>query len=402
MNKKDDIPYKAAKIILLIFIMFNVISYLYALFTGTYNGDYLGAKVKLSQWELLLNLLYTITPFFVLFAIYRYYRKIKTKYKITIPLKAVETFLVFLIIFQIIVTILYGVNQMGGRETYQAPWWIKIFIQKSNKFNLTIGIFYFLILSKRRKIGYFYLCLVLLLSFLRVSLGVLAPVSLFFIIQYYEKSFRLLKKYFLIVVIGLIISPFIIAFLFDYREELRKTKGYVKIATKTKSELFFGQLIGRLSSYSNSAIIMERKKIMTDLTAQFPFFQCPLESLTAIYAKIIDDNNKIAYKNIMLRSEGVHSLVRSVMIGTQGCLLLGYYQSFFVLLVNLSTMFVLVICTFKLASLLRYENMKELIFMFFCFRIMSGSVSEYTQVFIATLSFVMFFMAVNSFKKETK
>jgi len=398
--------YKAARLILFAFIVFTIISYLYVIFTGTYNGDYLGIKPKLSQMQLFHNLLYTITPFLVLFIIYKQYKKVNNRYKITIPCKAFGQFLFLVVIFQIIVTALFGVGKLG-RDIYEAPATIKLFIQIFNRFDVIFGIaIYSVVAEKEQKNKILLWVLIFILSILRASLGVFAIMGFIMIILYNDYFIAFVKKHLLFIILIITIAPVFVTILYDIRKQMRQEKEKIEISIDEKkewnfSEVIFGQLVGRLSSYSNSAIIMERKNKMIELTKDFSLMQYPKEAITSVYGKIID-RKKISYPNLLYESAGNHTRNYSAMNGTQGAILIGSYKSGKFVFVNIITILLIVVLAFELTSLLHYDKMYEIVFLFFCFSAMSGGAAEYMSKLMFVVLYLLLFLFFNSLKTSKK
>jgi hypothetical protein len=390
----------SAIIILSLYIIFAIISYLYVILTGTYNGDYLFTEPKLSDCELFLNLLYTIAPFVVLFFIYKHYKKTNNKENVKVPEETLLVFIIFIIIFEIYVTVSFGVGKMGF-EKYQAPGWIKILIQIAIRFDYKFGVFLYLIISnnKNKFIIFLLFLLILFVSLLKASLGAFMQIGVFIILQYGSALLHFIKKYFIIVLLLLFIFPLIVQKLYMVRSILREVKNVTEIVEP--STIIFGQLIGRLSSYSNSAMIMERARIMTTITRGFSIFQYPKESLVAFYGGFLTQKRYSTYIRILLDSQG--NFTRSqFMIGTQGVLLLGLYQSLLVFFINIITLFIIINMTFKLASLLKYNNLNEFIFFCLCQSIMTGSAGNNMRDFVNLLVYISLFLVINFLQLNVK
>jgi hypothetical protein len=390
------------KIVLIIFVAFSVISYLYTLFTGMYNGDYFLKTPLLSNIELLVNLIYTITPFFILFLIYKRYKNKRARYYIYIPKATFGIFITFLIIFELFVTIVYGVGFMG-RQTFRTPPGIlKLLIQIFNRFNYQMGVCIYIIINNKRRSGYiiFLMLLVVAISILRASLGVLAFMGFFILLEYKDTLARIFRKYVLLILIVILIVPQIAGQLYGLRDILRNTRTMSSIITPT--DIIFGKLVGRLSSFSNSAYILENKQKMTATTNNFSLLQYPIETLDAFYNTQKEENE--SYRHIMLDSLGLYYSVAnfSVMASTQGVMLLGLYQSFLVFLINLMTLFLIINLAFNLVTMLGNEKLKDLIFIYFCLRIVSGAASEYMGILVYLMMYIMLFLIINSLRLNLK
>ena len=391
-----------AKWILISFIIFNVISYLYVLNTGKYNGDFLNQKTRLSDTLLFFNLLLTIIPFLVLYAIYKHYKQFDNKYKVTIQANIFGLFLFLVVVFQIIVTQLYGVGKLG-QEYYEAPDFIKLIIQILNRFNVVLGIsIYSVVVGKKNKFQYVLWLLVIILSILRTSLSIFVIICFILILLNMDTIWKFIKKQFVLISILIVLAPVIVGVLYNVRKQLRQNKDNIEINIKdddknTYSEEIFGKVVGRLSSFTNSAIIQEREGKIKGLTTNFPLLQYPKEAFSAIYGKFINQND-IAYKNLILESYGNHIRTYSSMNGTQGLLLISYYQSNAIFVINLITILLIIIVSFELISLLHYEKIMEVVFLFFCFTVFSGNADEYMGLLMVIVLYLFLFLFLNLFK----
>lgn len=394
------------KWILFSFIIFNIISYLYVLITGKYNGDFLDIKSQLSDKLLFYNLLLSVIPFLVLYAIYKHYKQFDNKYKVTIQASSFGLFLLLLVVFQIIVTQLYGVGKLGF-EYYDAPGFIKLIIQILNRFNVVFGVsVYSIVVGKKNKFQYLLWLLVILLSILRASISIFVIISYITILINQETISKFIKRYIVLIVASIILAPLLVGIIYDVRDQLRHDKKKIEINIKNKEENtyskeVFGKLVGRLSSFSNSAVIQERKYKMIELTRFFHPTQYPKEAFSAVYGKILSPND-IAYKNLLLESYGIHSRTYTSMNGTQGLLLISYYQSNTILVINLFTILLIIILSFELITLFHYEKIKEVVFLFLCFTLFSGGAVEYMQMLMVILLYTVLFLFLNLLKQPTR
>lgn len=391
---------KGAKYILIAFIAFAVISYFYTVFTGNYNGDHLGKSTTLNQWELFINLLYNILPYIVLFGLYKFSKRTKSEYKISVPIKLLGQFIFLIAIFQITVTALFGVGRMG-HAIYEAPAFFKPFIQISNRIDLIFGLFvYGLFVDTKNKTQFILWGLILVLAIFKNSLGVFMFFAFYLVLKYHDYVFSFIKKRWLLTIFFLLLSPIIISILYEIRTNLRNednlTIDFRKMQVDSFSEVIFGKFIARLSSFSNSAFIIEKgKKIEQLARGNFTTFQYTKEALIPLYGKIID--SKITYSSIQNIAAG-GSKYTSLMNGTYGSLLIGSYVSRIVFFVNLFTLLLLIIFTFFLSNFIRHDKIKEILFFFFCFNVLGGVSAHFFTTLFSTVLYMFLFLIFNSFK----
>lgn len=405
MNKNisENDMYKGVKFILISFLGFTLLSYLYVLFTGTYNGDFLDQQTKLSQWDLFICFIYTVLPFLILFFIYKFFKKKRNSYSIYVPQKMFGEFLFVIAVFQIITTSIYNVGMLT-KEIYQAPIWIKIFIQIFNRFNLTFGVFlYIIVLNKKlNKIQYFLLFLCVVISLLRASLMVLVLIMFFLLLVNYKQIMVLIKKRFLVILLVLITSPFFIASLYDFRDSIRLEKTVSGAKEMSTSKLIFGKFVGRLSSYPSTTILTEKKSIVKIILKEedVTSIQYPKEAFSVFYGKILD-HNKLQYKDVVLATRGIRAKYFSMMAGTQGSLMIASYSSNLAFFVTLITILGIVVMTFLLGTFFHYKGVNEFIFLMFCIPAMSGVAGEFMEVFMYLLLYTILFFIANLLVKLT-
>jgi hypothetical protein len=399
MNNTD--LYKAGKIILFCFVFFSMVSYFSVLSTGVYNGDFIGYKTKLSSTQLFFCLIITIAAFFFLFLIYRFYKHKKTRFKIKIPINEFLFFIIFCLIFNIIVSIIYGVGK-AGQPVYQAPSGIKLLIQIFTRFNVFWGLsIYIFASSKKRSFIYLLFIPMILTSILSLSLGIFVSLFFFIIIQSGNKIILFLKKRIALFILIILIIPTLISILYNYRQNLRAERNYIEFNNLNTGKVITGWLVGRLSSFTNTAVILERKKTMTNLVKDFSPLQYFKEAIVPFYGKILDRKDP-AYIYVLSETKGIKDRNMAFMTGVGGMWLLSLYQSGLVFYINIVILFVIIVLTFELVSLINCTKMNDLVFLNFCLAIMSGSANEFMSCLMWAILYILFFLSVNALKYGIK
>jgi hypothetical protein len=307
------------------------------------------------------------------------------------------------LIWNIIVTYRFGVGLLGA-EIYRAPRVIKLFIQILSRFDPLIGVFLYIIISSNKKSKFISIILVLLLFFLhllRRSFALFPLIVFFFIVIYGDYLYHFIRrKIFLLVFILIFITPYlplIVANLYDFRSELRGLEGRSMAATTPGEVIIFGILLGRLSSYSNSAIIMERKAGMTRIIKEnFSVFQIIKEAGRAI-AMFGSRHEDMWYGNLMLESIGNNTRVTTLTNGTQGVIMYGYYHSGLAFIINILTLLFITMLTFHIALLISYHKIKELYFMLFCYTAVGGGAQYFLSRLVSLLMFLSLFLCLSFF-----
>jgi hypothetical protein len=307
-----------------------------------------------------------------LFLIYWFFKKkYSNKFRIAIPENMSGIFL-SIILMQIAGAVVFGVGMMGKEipDTGGINFIFKVF----NRFDVTYGIFiYLLVPGKKKGEGIILILMLCLRSFIRLSLGLFLMLGFFLIIKYYDKIIKFIKKYLvLLILFTVFIFPNMVSFLLIWRNSERSGKQVLSINQMQAVDLLFGKLIGRISSFTNSAVIIQNEKEIKSLTRDFhPFLFA--EEMFTLSTREFRRRHFVNYSYLFDMSRGYFQRGRAPMLGTQGILLVGLYQSVFVFLVNLLVMAAPVLIMFYFASFFHYKNIYEIIFMAMCSSVNSGS-----------------------------
>jgi hypothetical protein len=380
---------KAVKHLYWFFVIAAIISFLYAILTNRLNGDFLGVEVKLPWWMLFVNLVFTILPFFFTWRLYLYFKRKPIERKVTIPVNIFGYFLVAIIIWNAVVTIIYGVGVLAA-PPYEAPPIIKPIIQVMNRFNYMYGAFiYILVVPKKNKFQFFLVILLLLLAYLRSGLGVLMYFGMLYYIKYFIEVNIFFKKHKLVVIISLLVFPIFVSGLYELRSILRNQQ-----VEEVASDPIFGVLFGRLSSFSDSAFILQ----------EAPYFFIASNNLDPLYFQKQALGGVISVHfmpevrpELMLFQFFYENSEDNVayMAGTQGNLYFSLFKSPTVFLLNILTIFIYIISTFYLFRLLRFKYSNELASMLLLYVLMSGVSNEYAFLVFSVFVYVMLFLIIN-------
>ncbi|MRX67932.1 hypothetical protein SAMN06265349_105308 [Flavobacterium resistens] len=387
---------KSVKHLYFFFIITSFTSFLYAVFKGRLNGDFLGVEVVLPFWLLVINLLFTILPFIVTWKIYLYFKKKKINKCITMPVRFFEIFLIFLIIWNVAVTLIYGVGVLAA-PPYEAPPIIKPIIQIMNRFNYFYGAFiYILLVPKKNKFQFLLVILLLVLAYLRAGLGVLLYFGMLFYIKYFVEVNLFFKKQKIIILILLFFFPIVVNGLYELRSILRGQE-----TEETYSDPILGVLMGRLSSFSDSAFIMQEAPVFFISAQELDPLYFQKQALGGVLSLDYMPAHRPETMLFKFYYENSEDNV-AYMAGTQGNLYLSLFKSPLVLVLNILTIFLYIISTFIVFRMLRFEYANELAFMLLLYVLMSGVSNEYAFLIFSIFVYVVLFMVVNflNFKKK--
>jgi hypothetical protein len=376
---------KSGTLIFCIYAGFAVSNYLTVLVTGRYTGDFIGVPAGLSGTVLFLNFIYTLAPLIVLYSMYRRYAHRTTRRGITVPVRALQAYLIIALPFSILVSLRYGVGNMTGDGTYSVPMALRLVIVFVNRLDPYFGTYlYSVIMPPKNKLKYLFMLLLIVLSLTRASLNAFVLIAMVNILIYNRGNYlRFLKKRLFLLLLVTVLAPLAVSKLYDFRESLRGT-GF-STANFSPVTLIFGKLAGRLSSYTNSALLLERRDSIIPLVKEnITFFEFPLEA-----SPFPRSFNIFRYAHVLVGKTG--NVFFSP--GTSGIMTIGFYHSPLTLCINLITVWALLSLAFKLSTILRYPKITELWFLFLCAPVVEGGAFlKYVQ---APIVFFSVFLVIN-------
>ena len=250
-------PYlKPVKLVIFTYIAFSVISFLYSLITGNYNGDFLDCEVNLNWIGLLVALIICIIPNIILYDLYKYFAKIRYRKYVSLRMDILEPMVIVIFILHILLGFLFGVGRAGGDE-YNVPPIVKPIIQVMIRVSPSLwGTILLMIIQKRQYKKVIIICfLFCVLGVARAAFGFIASIAVVLFVKYYQEIVRWIKRHRLSVIVSLMTMPAFVRIGYEMRSALRGD-GYE--TPKNASTLICGKLIGRLSSFSNTAVLIEK------------------------------------------------------------------------------------------------------------------------------------------------
>jgi hypothetical protein len=387
-------------LVLLIYSGIALTNYITVLLTGFYTGDFLWGRQKLSAIELFLNFLYTLLPLlsaFILYKIYVYkiYGYLSQKDSVPLSLGALGIYLFIAYFFSIFVSVRYNVGLFGSDGTYNVPAWLRLFIIFTNRLSPSLGMYlYCLSAPKKNKLKYLFMAFAVILGITRASLSPLFQVLMVFILMKYDGNFfQYVKRAAPLLALLLVLLSFFSYDLFQFREKLRSggTDTYTATVAASPMRLIFGRILGRLSSYSASAWLLEKRLKYEPLAEKkIAWYQFPLEAIP-----IPRSNREFRYGHILVGKPG--NSFKSP--GASGALTIGYYHSVHAFFVNIVTMTVLTAVTFHLSLLFRNKNIRVIFFLLICGGLVEGSAWILANAVQYTVMYIFFFLVVNSFAR---
>ena len=392
--KEEIDAYKGCKLILFINIFYITISYLYALIRKEYNGDFLDIPVNLNPFFLSFVWIISIIPFLGLWLLYKKYKKKHIPYKkVYISIGFVKMFVFILLISHIFVTLVFGVGK-AGFSVYQAPSFIKFFIQILLRFDSTMwGVFLIFICSKKDYTTLLWTILLLsILGITRASMGFLFFTFWITIIKYNKELLHFLKKYFFIICIIIPTFPFFVEFAYNQRDILRKAgDGNIKY---DKNTLLAGKLVGRLSSFSNTAILIDKGIYYYIIAQDFDTFFYQKNMLIMINGSVF--SKKDVPEKVLIENGPENA---SFMLGTSGILIFSLYKSTTSFFINLFSIIIICILVFKILKTINFSMNNEYAFFILLGPGLSGVGLEYFACLLNAIILFITLLFFRAFKK---
>lgn len=374
----------AAKIIFKIFAIASLACYFYSLVTGFYSGDYLFQEVTLNVYTLSLNLLLNLLPYWILWKVYIRFKKNQSQkikpFRIT---NIIGLITVILFLYTVLVTSIYGVGKMEA-DVYNAPSGIKVFIQIMNRISFLYVVLFFILVNRNFIMDLLAIGMVLIISYLTAGSGSILYLMFVFLIKYMSILKPLYKRFKYVIIISCFLIPSIVGQIYNLRDKLRDSESK-ELST---FDLMFGKLAGRLSSFPNSAVIIQEPIYFIISASSLDNFYFQIQSWKALFGGDYREK-KPEYLMKGVFNDGDNGDSNSAfMSSTPGNMIISFLKSPINLIATIFTVILFVYLIFKMASHLNARYDIEYALVLVIYPITSGVASEYIQI-ITTLIFLL-------------
>jgi hypothetical protein len=360
---------------------FAVASYGYCLVTGTYNGDFFGSEVTLSVAALTVVLGLALLPFAAAWRLFRAVRTGPPGLEVQIPTVPFAIVVAALFAWNIYVTAAYGVAVMM-QDVYTAPAAIRPFIQVTNRFNpMLIGMLFILATPRKARYDAPVAVAMLALSVLRASLGALLFLGIVLGYKYFERAVRTRRRLVTAAAIFLVGIPVTAGLLYGLRGSLREeVEQEVALA-----DLVFAQLIGRLSSFSDTAYILQEPGEFAGAVAEMEatFYQRQILG-SLVHSSFLPTTTP--ERILVAVRTGVELETVNHMPGVPGSLALSWMRSRFVFVLNLATLVLLVAGILYAAHQFAHPALKDSGMLLLLYPLTSGVSYEFSNVLLVLVS----------------
>nr|WP_161555603.1 oligosaccharide repeat unit polymerase [Sphingomonas carotinifaciens] len=310
------------------FVAATVLSLLYCVFTGQFNGDFFPSPVYLSSATLIFVSALCIAPYAFSWNIAGQFNKITPRHTYSVSFKAL--FLLFSItsLFHAVATLLFGVGIMD-REVYTAPSAVMPFIQVLNRIDpFYLGAFFILSTPKRMSSDLFAVIVMVTIGLLRAGLGVFNYVAIAMCAKYSMEIIFAFRRAPWLIISGAMLLPVTIGKLYEFRSRLR---GDVHLDLDLV-DMLLGRFVGRLSSFSNVAYVVQNNQSFEwSAKALEPLFYVK-QALSGVLGGVAPT---MTPERLLIAGTQSYEGYSTFMTGVPGNLIMAWYVSPWVLIINL-------------------------------------------------------------------
>lgn len=381
--------YMGARICTLFFVTAAVASYFYVLVTGTYNGDFFGVQETLGPALQSCMLVAALIPYGIGWLVYRFFKARPHRATIPVPQRRLTIAFFVLVVWFIVLALKWDVGVLA-KEIYDAPAAIKPFIQISNRLNpFYLGVLFILMYRGPRKVLWLGIVLLIVLGIARAGLGVFIYILLASLIRGHASIARFIRRYKIAVVVGLLVIPTLVSQLYELRSTLRGTEPEVEL---TIAQVITARLVGRLSSFSNSALVVQETGLFQSAVKQLDPLFYERQAFGGVFG--VTFLPEVTPERMLINVYGGDFVDVSFMVGAPGNLYLAWLISPVIASINLALMIAMCVVTFTLARMLRIPVANEFALMLLLYPLTSGVSNEFSSLVAAMASFVVLFAAL--------
>lgn len=353
--------------------------------TSKFNGDFWPIEIDLSNAALFIVMLIALAPYLIASYIDRRLasRVIMLK-KVIVPKWFLEFSLLTIFLWHIAITIVFDVGVMS-QDVYNAPGWIKPLIQIFNRIDpFFLGMFYILASSKKPINDIKAALLMITLGLLRAGLGAFLYVLIALSIKYRLELLAFIKRRLMIMSLLLIIAPHAIGSLYDIRSSLRGEAEIVLAA----SDLIAAKLAGRMSSYSNLAYIVQESTDFKAAAQGLDAFYYPLQISGRIFSANLTP--AVTPEKLLIDVNLIYDGNSTYMAGVPGNLLLAWYVSPWVAVLNFAILFLMILGTLRVSHRFGNGSASSLGIAMLLYPLTSGVSSEFAVLLFNI--FILYFV----------
>lgn len=386
----DDV--RAARSCALLFMLAVVVSFGYIISTGTYNGDFYGVPEQLGLVGQVGMLILGSMPYAIGWWMYRYFKARPIQGSVAVSGHRVTLTFFILAVWFMVLAYNYEVGVLG-KPLYEAPAIITPFIQLTNRINpFYLGVLFILVHRGSRKVLLLGIACLIALGILRAGLGVFLYIFLALLVRHYRKIVNYLTRNRVTIIMVLLALPMAVTELYSLRSTLRAHDESVELVMSA-SEVITAKLMGRLSSLSNSNMVVQESSFFSKEVAKLDPLYFQLQALGGVFgASFIPVNIP---ERMLINVNGEDFFDVSFMVGVPGNLFLALLISPILFLLNLVTLLLMCAATFYFARKLKFPLSNEFALLLLLYPLTSGVSNEFSSLAMALLSFCVLFSVLN-------
>lgn len=389
---------RAARSCLLLFLLAVVTSFAYIVTTGTYNGDFYGVPERLGVVQQFAIFLTSLLPYAMVWWMYRAFKARQAPGSISVPERRVTLVYFILVFWFIVLAVKYDVGVLG-KALYEAPAAITPLIQITNRINpYYLGMLFILIHRGSRKVLYLGIASLIALGVLRAGLGVFIYIALALMVRNHQQIATYFKRHRWKIALIACLFPVFVSQMYSLRSVLRDTES-LEIAMSV-TEIVTAKLMGRLSSLSNTAMVMQESA----------YFQRESQWLDPFYFQRQATGGFLGVgvvpeyipERMLININGGNFFDVSYMVGLPGNVYIAFLISPWLAMLNVVTVILMCAATFYFARKLRFANANEFALLLLLYPLTSGVSTEFSVVLAAVISFcvLFFFLSLRFYGRQ--
>ena len=365
------------------FVTATMLSLLYCMVTGQFNGDFFPGPVYISASELIFVSILCVLPYAFSWKIAGIFETISPRKVYNIPFKSIFIFFVSISFMHLMATILFDVGVMD-REVYTAPPVVMPFIQVLNRVDpFYLGAFFILSTPKRTSIDVFAVAIMVTIGLIRAGLGVFNYVAIAMCAKYSVEIIVAFRRAPWLIISSVMLLPTIVDKLYEFRSRLR---GDVHLELDL-FDMLLGRFVGRLSSFSNVAYVVQNNQSFEwSAKALEPLFYAK-QALSGVLGGVAPT---MTPERLLIAGTQSYEGYSTFMTGVPGNLIMAWYVSPWVAIVNLlaiiaSTCGILWLSRYFGNGVARVFGLGMLVY-----PLTSGVANEFALLLLNTLIFLAF------------
>lgn len=384
VNPKD---YYAARACTVAFAGAALLSFLYVVITGTYNGDFYGVAQTLGFFGQTVILFLCVLPYLFGWKLYKFFKFRPQARTIAVPTGRLTVVFFAVVLWFIVLAVKYDVGVLG-QPIYEAPALIKVLIQISNRLNpYYLGVLFILLHRGSRKVLWLGIVLLIMLGILRAGLGVFIYIFMALLVREYAAITKYAKTHRVKIAIVVLLFPTAVSQLYGLRATLRHEETSEVVMTAT--EIVLARFVGRLSSYSDTALTIQETNLFHAEIHRLDPLYFAQQGFGGIFGvAFIPD---VTPERLLINVYGGDLRDVSFMVGMPGNLYLAAMLSPAVFLLNLALIVFMSLLIFFFARKLRVPVANEFALVLLLYPLTSGVGNEFSSVIAALISFCLLF-----------